>query len=295
MGLVALQPGIDGVVVELLRPQEAGVGLARDQPLLGGERRALERIVVGVVFLLAGGEGATKARAEACAGRVLCRPQAQAQLARLAALQFDHQVEGRLGAVLGRIDHARAPLDHVLVEGVLDVRSGVLRLEQLARVRLVLGEEQREARAGRLVERQLVAPERRLVEADAPFALAPEARPRVAALFAATPRPGVAEPHRRQEVQHGAFAPAVRGHDAHQGVVRPGLGVADLDVEVAVVGVHAGVDQLVLRLALGPPPIGGAQILVGERVLRVLVQGLAPRVRRRRLEEVVLFLHVLAV
>ena len=64
------------------------------------------------------------------------------------------------------------------------------------------------------------------------------------------PRPGVAEPQRRQQVQRrGVGAAVVRG-DAHQDVVVRGLRVLDDHVEVAVVVEDPGVEQLVLVVLL---------------------------------------------
>ena len=74
-----------------------------------------------------------------------------------------------------------------------------------------------------------------------------------------------------------------------------GLGVLDEDVEVAVVVEDAGVEQLVLHLVAGAPAVRLHQIGVGIGRLRVLVEVLHVRVRRRAVEVEVVLLHVLAV
>ena len=51
-----------------------------------------------------------------------------------------------------------------------------------------------------------------------------------------------------------SLRPTVVHRDATDDVVGAGLGVLDLDVEVAAVVEHAGVDQLVLHLAAGSAP-----------------------------------------
>ena len=73
------------------------------------------------------------------------------------------------------------------------------------------------------------------------------------------------------------------------------LGVLDEDVEVAVLGEDAGVDQLELGILLAAAAVLLDQSAVGELRLRILVEHLHVRVRRRRVEVEVVLLHVLAV
>ena len=118
-----------------------------------------------------------------------------------------------------------------------------------------------------------------------------EPRPAVVA----SPRPGVAEPHRGQHVQRCAVRAAVRHRDRDAHVVGRAFGVRELDVEVAVLVEDPGVDQLVLRVTNAAPAVLRDEIAVRVRALRVLVQPLHPRVRRRRVERPPVLLHVFAV
>ena len=93
-----------------------------------------------------------------------------------------------------------------------------------------------------------------------------------------------------------ASGPRFATRDPHEDVVGRGLRVLDEDVEVAVLVEDAGVEQLELRL----PPCRAArfsstQPRVRELALRILVEHLHVRVRRRGVEVEVVLLHVLAV
>ncbi len=112
--------------------------------------------------------------------------------------------------------------------------------------------------------------------------------------MARRPGPVVPEPQRGQQLQRRGLGPAVVGGDAHQQVLGPGLGIFDEDVEVAVVVEDAGVQQFVLRLQAAAALVLLQQLLVGEGLLRVLVQKLHVRVRGRVVEVEVVLLHVLA-
>ena len=84
--------------------------------------------------------------------------------------------------------------------------------------------------------------------------------------------------------------------DPHADVFRPGLGIFDEHIEVAIIVEHTRVQQLELRhLATGPRAVLLDQSAIRKLRLRILVQILHVRVRRRRVEIVVELLHVLAV
>src|SRR5271165_191621 len=108
------------------------------------------------------------------------------------------------------------------------------------------------------------------------------------------PSPGIAEPERRQKVQFGGLGTAVRSDDADMDLVRRGLGVGDLDVEVAALGKRPGVDEVKGRVVARAP-----RVLIDERgVLKsasgILVEIAHEAVGRRGVEVEVIFLHVLA-
>ena len=77
--------------------------------------------------------------------------------------------------------------------------------------------------------------------------------------------------------------------------MRVGLGVGDLDVEVAVVVEDAGVEQLVLHLVARATAVRRDEVGVRVRRLRVLVQPALVGVGRQVVDEEVVLLDVLAV
>jgi len=109
------------------------------------------------------------------------------------------------------------------------------------------------------------------------------------------PRPHVAEPELRQQVQRSGTVAVVAGGDPHAEVVGIALGVGHLDREEPSVVEDAGVEQLVLGLVEPAPGVLGDQVVVGERRLRVVVPPPQPAVARHRIEEPVALLDVLAV
>ncbi len=92
----------------------------------------------------------------------------------------------------------------------------------------------------------------------------------------------------------GLLAPVVGG-DLHQDVVRVGLGVFDIDVEIAVIVEHASVGQFEFRHLPGPAPVLLRQAFVRKRTLRIFVKHLQVGVGRGGVQVVVEFLHILAV
>ena len=89
--------------------------------------------------------------------------------------------------------------------------------------------------------------------------------------------------------------PRLVAADPDQEVVRCDLGVLDLDVEVAIVGENAGVDQLVLRLLPAASPVLRDEIGIGKRPLRIFVESPQVGVGGRGVEVPVVLLDVLAV
>ena len=112
---------------------------------------------------------------------------------------------------------------------------------------------------------------------------------------ACAPRPRVAEPEGRQQVERHGLRTAIGGRDPDQDVVDAGLGILDHHVPVAVLVEHPRVQQFVLRRAPIPPPVLLDEQGVREGVLRILVEVLHVGVRRRGVEVEVVLLHVLAV
>ena len=109
------------------------------------------------------------------------------------------------------------------------------------------------------------------------------------------PRPGVAEPERRQDTKPGRFRPAIVHGDADEDVFRALLRVLHEHVEIPVVVEDAGIEQLVLELFPRSSPVGLDQVPVGILPLRVLVEILHVRVGGRAVDVEVVLLDVLAV
>jgi hypothetical protein len=96
-------------------------------------------------------------------------------------------------------------------------------------------------------------------------------------------------------VQRGRVGPAVRGRDPDGDLLGRGLGVFDQDVEPAIVGEDAGIEEFVLRPLPLPPLVLGHQLLVGKRPLRVAVPQAHEGVGGGIVDVEVILLHVLAV
>ena len=150
---------------------------------------------------------------------------------------------GDLGARAGRVDRVGVAADDEVVDRVLDVRRRVRGAEQPLVVGLVLAEQQLRrgvgaagatppARGGRRARRRR------------PTAVT------VGLGDVVAPRPRVAEPQRREQVQRRRVRAAVVRGDQHQDVVVGALGVLDDDVEVAVLVEDPGVQELVLHVLL---------------------------------------------
>ena len=95
-------------------------------------------------------------------------------------------------------------------------------------------------------------------------------------------------------MQVAGFRSAIAYTDLDQDVVRRLLGILDKNVEVTVFIEDPGIEQLILHVAAGAPLVGLDQIFVGIRRLRILVQILHVRVRRRAVEVEVILLDVFA-
>ena len=108
------------------------------------------------------------------------------------------------------------------------------------------------------------------------------------------PRPGIAEPKLRQQVQRRLiWSPIVDG-DLGEDVLRTRFEVLHEDIPVTVAIDNAGINQLVLFIPQAASRVLFRQASVREFTLRILVEHLEIRMRWRRVEVVVIFLYVLA-
>ena len=193
----------------------------------------------------------------------------------------------RLGPHLRRVDRVAVALDHAGMERVLDVGRRIGLTPETRCVALVLGEQQfRCAIAREPVLAQLGM--RGLDDAGSHLA---ERRLGLVRI----PRPGIAEPERRQDAQPGRFRPAVVHRDADEDILGTGLRVFHEHVEIAAVVEDAGVEQLVFELVPRSVPVRVDEVAIGKLALRVLVQILHVRVRGCAVDVEVVLLHVFAV
>jgi hypothetical protein len=231
IGSVLLEPLIDVVVEELLRPQHAGERLAHHVGRVGAQRGRNYGGVELVCFLPAQLHDGIELTAE-LAGLDIA--QAQTKRPRFSGLHGDRIMSCRLGPRLPRVYRVVAAVDEISVETILDVRRAVGRAEEALGVGLILGEEQ----LGGAFAAEEPFTEIRVRGADHAGRGLPQRWPG----SGSAPGPGVAKPESRQEVQRGGLRSAVRDGDLDEEVFRRGLRVFDEHVEIAVLVEHAGVE-----------------------------------------------------
>ena len=213
--------------------------------------------------------------------------QAETDGYRLAGADRQLVERGGLGARSVWVHCIPGAVNHVVVDAVLgELRAVVIPVEPPG-IGLVLGEQ----KLRRSLADQPALPVLRLVELDRVLGGGAQLGP--ANVLA--PRPGVAEPDGRQQVQLSGLRPAIRHGDLDQNVVARGLRIFDEHIEVAILVEDAGVDQFELARVAASVPILLDQLLIREGGLRILVQILHVGVRRRGVQVEVAFLAVLAV
>ncbi len=111
----------------------------------------------------------------------------------------------------------------------------------------------------------------------------------------APPRPGVAEPHLRQQVQRRRIRPVVGGRHHDGDVVGCSFRIGDRDVEEPVVGEDPGVGELELTVFARAPAVLGAQVRVRVLGLRIAIEQPHRRVGGRAVDRPPVLLDVLAV
>ena len=286
-GRIAVQPFPDVVDVELLRPDQAGDRSPLDQGLVAGQavrERGVEHVRVGQP----GAEDHVGVRERRLADRA-SQPEPD-RLGRPGG-QLQDDVRGGLRPGAGGIDGVGTSLDDRRVEGVLHERRRVGRPEEPFRVRVVAGEQPRRL----AVDGEPVVAHPPVRREHGPPVPAVRVQADRGLLRVVTPRPGVAVPERRQQVERRRLRPAVRGGDPDDDVLRSGLGVFDDDVEEPVLVEDPRVGQLVFGGVSTAARVLGDQVPVRELALRIAVERLEVRARRRRVEVGVDLLDVLAV
>ena len=105
----------------------------------------------------------------------------------------------------------------------------------------------------------------------------------------------IAKPNRWQKLQGGAIRSAVGDCDADDRVGGIDLAVLNLDIEVAVLGKDAGIDQFELGLGTVTGAVLIDQFLIRESLLGVLVEALEVGVGWCAVEVPVILLDIFAV
>ncbi len=108
------------------------------------------------------------------------------------------------------------------------------------------------------------------------------------------PRPCIAEPERRQQMQRGRFRSTVGDADSYAQVIRARLGVFNKHIEVAVFVEDARVEQLILQRLAASLAVRLDEIQIRIRRLRILIEILHIRMRRRAVQIEVVLLDVFA-
>src|SRR5689334_20936123 len=148
-------------------------------------------------------------------------------------------------------------VNDVVIDRVLEMMRAVGEVEEALSVGVVFRKEQ----LGRGVAVQPAFAKLRVVELDNAGAGAARGRFRYPVLL---PRPGVAKPDRRQQVQRRFVRTTVRDADADENVLDVSLRIFHNDVEVTVTVEDAGVNQLKLRRQLSSLPVLRHQFAVGK-------------------------------
>ena len=182
-------------------------------------------------------------------------------------------------------------MHNVVVDAVFHEGCAILSAPQALEVGFILSEE----RLGRALAEQPARADGFLVSLDSHGAGRGGHQRKTRARRIATPRPGVAEPQRGQQVQLRCFGAAVVRGDPDEDVFGSGLGILDEDVEVAVLRKHPRIQQLVFRSLAPAAPILFHQFRIGEGRLRVLIKKPHAGVRRCGVQIEVVLLHILAV
>src|SRR3984957_17798295 len=143
--------------------------------------------------------------------------------------------------------------------------------------------------------REMVGTERLVHGSKAGILAGPDARARGGFLFDGAPRPGIAEPQRRQYMNVRRLWTAIGDGEADQNIGRRCLGVLDGDIEVALFGEDPAIEEFKFRLIAPAAAVLIEELLVGIGALRVLVESAAVAVRGSCVLIVVELLHVLAV
>jgi hypothetical protein len=181
-----------------------------------------------------------------------------------------------------------------VVDAVFNVWCRIGRAEKPLGIGVVLGEEER--RCVTLVDVHVPPTRAEVGSLDADLA-GPVGGLERRTRRVVVPCPSVPKPDVRKQVERRSVRPAVVRRDANEQVLLAGLCMLDEHVEIAPVvqRVAEGIDELIFRRIFVPASVFRDEVGVRVFDLRVLVQHFGVRVRRRRVEVVVILLDVFAV
>ena len=298
---VALAPVVDDVVIKLLGPEEAGVGLAGDVARFGGV--AGEAVFVeGVGLGEASGEGGVAVdegggEDEGIVG------EAEADGGAAAGGDVEAVEEGCFGAILFGVSGGGVALDEGAVEGVFGEGGFIGMLIECLEVGVIFGEEEFGRSGGGFFGGgwaggfggEVHGAEGGVLGFDDAGTALEEGGAAGGFFVFGAPGPGVAEPKGGQEGDGCGGGTAIVDGDADENVVGVGFGVFRENVEVAGVVKDAGVGEFEFRVGAGAAAVFFDQAGVGEFGLRVFVEGLHVGVGGGAIEVVVIFFDIFAV
>ena len=196
-----------------------------------------------------------------------------------------------LGSEIGAINGVGMTSHEVVADPVLDPRARIAGAEEAFVVGFVFGEQQFVFVDG--VERE--GADLGMAGVDGRRTHRALAKLEFGAHGAGLPRPVVAKPQRRQQVQGVRGGGTIGRTDAYEDVFGLTLGVFDGEVEIFVAIEYAGIEQLVFGVCARPATVLFDEVGVRKGVMRILVEHLHVRVRRHVIEVEIVFLDVLAV
>ena len=198
---------------------------------------------------------------------------------------------GHFGARERSIDRALVAMNEVVVKRIFDVGGAIWDVEETSEIRFVLREEQ----IGMARAKKPALAVLPVLEFNAGSARKAGGRSRNRAAQILAPGPGVAKPELREDVERSGFGPAIHSGDSNENVLDVGFGILDENIEIAVLGKDAGVEQFEFRLAAIAATVFFEQPCVRKFCLRIFVKHAHIAVRGSGIQIKVIFLHVFAV
>ena len=217
---VAEQPFLHAVVVELLGPKQPGVGLEADLAGFGIKAAGEDAVVVGLALGGAGGDDFIEA-VEGIAARQSGLAEAEAHGGGLPWLKCQDVVRRGFGAARAGAQRLVVAPDHAVVKGVFEMDAGGRVFEAAEEVGLVVGEKKPAAARGvGGIEVEAVIPQRLAFEQQPVRIFLTDDRLFRTGDVIRSPRPDIAKPNLRQQVERGRVRGAVGDRVADEYILR---------------------------------------------------------------------------